>query len=178
MTFNAILTEVRQTGTRLIDTIQCFTDEELNRIPFQGSWSAGQVAEHLLRSESGLPLILRGTSRPTEGSPEENVEEIRTIFLDFTTKMQSPEFILPSEEPKNKAELVDALKANRRLILELASATDLTRTFTNFPFPGIGMLTGIEWLCFLNCHTIRHTRQIRNIYPLVKEVREVNTPAS
>ena len=178
MSTNSILSEVKQTGIELIETIAAFTDEDLNRVPFKGSWTAGQVAEHLLKSESGLPLILRGTSRPTEGSPDENVEEIRNTFLDFKTKMQSPEIILPTAGTKNKEKLVCALEANRRLILELASTTDLTRTFTTYPFPGIGMLTGREWLCFLVCHTIRHIRQMKNIYSIVRASREVDSPAT
>lgn len=177
MSTTPILSEVRQTGIELIETISAFIEEELNRVPFEGSWTAGQVAEHLLKSESGLPLILRGSSRPTEGSPDENVEEIRNIFLDFSTKMQSPEIIIPSAGTKNKEKLISALEANRQLILELASTTDLTRTLTTYPFPGIGMLTGREWLCFLVCHTIRHTRQMKNIYSIVKAARVVDTPA-
>jgi hypothetical protein len=174
----SILSEVKQTGIELIETIAAFTEEELNQVPFAGSWTAGQVAEHLLKSESGLPLILRGSSRPTEGSPDENVEEIRNIFLDFSTKMHSPEIILPAAGPKNKEKLISALEAKRRLILELTSTTDLTRTFTTYPFPGMGMLTGREWLCFLVCHTKRHIHQMKNIYSMVRAAREVDSPAT
>ena len=39
--------EIEQSVDNFIDTLSKFNDEQVNTIPFAGSWTAGQVADHL-----------------------------------------------------------------------------------------------------------------------------------
>jgi hypothetical protein len=159
------LAEIRETTKELLQVLSSFTEEQFNRIPFEGSWTAAQVAEHLLKSESGVPdMLMRGGSRPTERQPDEKVKIIQSIFLDFNTKLKSPEFILPSDKVQDKEAIVTAVRITRAGIKEVISTVDLSLTFTDFPFPVLGELTGWEWCCFIVCHSRRHIRQLRNIY--------------
>lgn len=156
--------EFDQTTNDLLNTIASFSQEEFNAIPFEGSWTAAQVTEHLLKSESRMPALFKSNSRPTtERKPDEKTAMIESIFLDFNTRLQSPEFILPSNEWKEKEALFNALKTTRTDIRSVIETVDLSRTFTDFPFPQIGELTGWEWICFLTCHAKRHIRQMKNI---------------
>ncbi|MGN6398980.1 MAG: DinB family protein [Flavisolibacter sp.] len=156
--------EFDETTNDLLNTIASFSQEEFNTIPFEGSWTAAQVTEHLLKSESRMPALFKSNSRPTtEREPDGKTAMIKSIFLDFNSKLQSPEFILPSSESKEKEDLFNAFKTVKADIRAVIETVDLSRTFTDFPFPQLGEFTGWEWICFLACHAKRHTRQMKNI---------------
>ncbi len=159
-----ILSGLDETTNDLLQTIALFTQEGFNKIPFENSWTAAQVADHIFKSETGIPAVLQGNTKPTERQPDEKAAQIKSIFLDYNLKMKSPESVLPSNEKQDKEQKTLALKANREKIVSLASAIDLEKTYYDFPFPTMGEFTGIEWLTFAICHTKRHTHQMKNIY--------------
>ncbi|WP_276503446.1 DinB family protein [Terrimonas pollutisoli] len=159
-----LLKQFEETEREFYNVLASFTQEQLNEVPFEGSWTAAQVADHMLKSKSGIPGLLRGPSRPTLREPDEMVEAINEAFLDFTTKLKSPDFIIPTDEPANKEELLQSLNSVRGNIKKASAAVDLSATITSFPFPGLGEFTGYEWIYFLVCHTKRHTHQLKNIF--------------
>ena len=158
-----ILLSLDETTRELLSTIGSFTPEHLNTIPFEGSWTAGQVAEHLLKSESGIPEVLTGPVVAAVRPIDEMVPAIESVFLDFTTRLKSPDFILPSDEPKDKQVLLDAFEFVRSELKKIAGSADLSKVCTSFPFPQMGELTRLEWLHFAICHSKRHIRQMKNI---------------
>lgn len=161
---NDILVMLDENTNELLKSVALFTPEQFNKVPFEGSWTAAQVAEHLLKSESNVPDVWNGNTEITQRDPEEKSAILRNIFLDFSTKIKSPEFILPSDKWQEPDSLYNALKENRSKIRNLVEEKDLTLTFTDFSFPQLGELTGMEWATFVICHAIRHTRQLNNIY--------------
>lgn len=163
-----LIFELEETSKDLFETLSLFTQEEFNAIPFAGSWTAGQVGEHLFKSESNMPGLLKGRSEKTERDPFEHVGTIRNVFLDYTTKMQSPEFILPSNDPKDRNELLEDFKGVRQQLKIILDSLDLNRTFTNFSFPRLGHLTGWELVSFAVCHSKRHIRQMKIIAEKLK----------
>ncbi|MDQ6762521.1 MAG: DinB family protein [Bacteroidota bacterium] len=164
-----ILSGLDETSNDLFQTIALFTQDQFNKVPFQNSWTAAQVAEHIFKSEKGIPVVLKGKNRPTERQPGEKVEKIKSIFLDYDLKMKSPESVFPSNEKHDKEQMAASLKANREEIVKVASTLDLKQTFYDFEFPTLGEFTGIEWLTFITCHTKRHTHQMKNIYSKLNE---------
>jgi len=165
-----ILIEFDETTADLLKTISSFSQEQFNRIPFEGSWTAGQVAEHLFKSESNAARVLKGNTTPTtDRKPDANEEAFRSSFLNFEIKFQSPGFVLPSDEPKDKEEFLNGFKKTREDIKKIIDTEDLTLTCAEFSFPGMGELTKQEWICFVNCHSIRHTRQMKNIYEKLRQ---------
>lgn len=154
--------------SELLKALSLFNKEEINVIPFAESWTAGQVAEHLLKSGYGIIKVLSGKTVPVERRPDLNVEFIEAIFLDFTKKAKSSRAIWPSEEPKEKEKIIDALKVMMDKIREITATADLTRCCMDFPFPTLGEFTRWEWVTFIICHTRRHTFQIENIYKEIK----------
>ncbi len=50
--------EIDSVLTNMIKTLSLFTEEEINTIPFEGSWTPGQVAQHIILSDSGFCLII------------------------------------------------------------------------------------------------------------------------
>jgi hypothetical protein len=143
--------------------ISQFTEEAFNRVPFEGSWTPGQVADHIAKAEAGMPAVWQGRTQITERPADKNVPIIEKIFLDFSTKLKSPDFILPSNAPLDKEMLYNSIKSTRAKIEELAATIDMSLTFMDFSFPTIGELTGIEGAVFIISHSKRHIHQLRNM---------------
>lgn len=158
-----IATELAQTREAFLQALSLFDQDNFNTIPFEGSWTAGQVAEHVFKSVDGTPALLRADAEQTERDPALNVPHLRAMFLDYETKMKSPPFILPSDAPKNLASLTQALDGKLSAIIDAAKAIDLTLTIVNFEFPGSGPLTRLEMVNFMSVHTQRHTHQLKEI---------------
>jgi uncharacterized damage-inducible protein DinB len=173
-----LIKEFEETTSELLSTLSSFSNEKFNQVPFEGSWTAGQVAEHLFKSESNIPRVLKGNSKETKRDPFEKTGIIRSIFLDYTKKLQSPEFILPSNDKKDKDQFINAFEKIRKELRTLIETTDLSRTFTDFPFPQLGEFTGWEWICFAVCHSKRHIRQMKIIAEKLKAAEtSVDNPA-
>lgn len=58
-----ILSGLAETSGDLFKTFDLFTQDQFNKIPFENSWTAAQVADHILKSESGIPVVLKGKSK-------------------------------------------------------------------------------------------------------------------
>lgn len=159
-----LLKQFNETESELLKAVSSFSEEQLNTVPFEGSWTAGQVTEHLLKSKSGIPQLLSGATKSTEREPDEKVEIIKSIFLDFNSKFKSPDFVLPSDAPHEKQALLNSLKKTWMEINKAANSLDLSEICTSFPFPQLGELTRWEWMNFAIVHTQRHTRQLKNIF--------------
>ena len=88
--------EINKTFSELGEIISSFDEDQFNLIPFEGSWTAGQVTQHVTLSISGFEKIMNGSIAETERSPDALKQKIKEIFLDFTTKIKSPDFIAVS----------------------------------------------------------------------------------
>jgi len=163
-----LITGLEETTKDLLETLASFNQEDFNKVPFEGSWTAGQVAEHLFKSESNIPRVLKGNAEETKRDPFEKVAIIESIFLDYTKKLRSPEFILPSNEVKDKTYFIKAFEGTRTELKHFIETADLTRTFIDFPFPQLGTFTGWEWICFAVSHSKRHIRQMKIIAEKLK----------
>jgi hypothetical protein len=162
MDVNSLNTQVEQTGGAIVGELNLFSEQQLNTVPFEGSWTGGQVAEHLLMS-GGVVEVVFGRTAPTERAPDEKVPMLR-IFLDFSIKMQTPDFIVPSDGFHAKQPLIDKLGENWARIREAVGSLDLTETCLDFEMPSVGHLTRLEWISFHVFHTKRHLHQLKNIH--------------
>jgi uncharacterized protein YndB with AHSA1/START domain len=169
---NELLRSLKNTKVELLQALSLFNEEEFNTIPFEGSWTAGQVGEHLLKSAPGIIKILLGNTEPTTRPVDEKVKTLEFIFLDFTKKAKSSKSIWPSDDHKEKEKLIGDLKAIMEEI-ENTLLLDLSPTCTDFPFPTLGEMTRWEWINFVMCHTKKHTWQIQNIYKSIKDKQAV-----
>ncbi|NRF40532.1 DinB family protein [Pedobacter foliorum] len=161
------LNKVTETTDELLKLISSLSEEQLNKVPFEGSWTAGQVTDHISQSFGGIIETVNDKAVPTERDPGKKIDLIKGIFLDFTTKMTSPDFVLPSPPPHKKEVLVADLNTMKDQITEAIKTLDLTETHMNFEIPGFGKFTRLEWINFLIYHMQRHTHQIKNIQQLV-----------
>lgn len=137
------------------------SQEEINTVPFPGSWTAAQVTEHLCKSDNAIINALTGPVYPTNRPPDAGVNGLRETFLNFDTKLPSPDFIIPENTPYDKAGLMKAFKAGREQIGNAIRSVDLT---TSCQMPIFGEPTRLELICFVIFHTRRHVNQLKHIH--------------
>jgi hypothetical protein len=135
----------------------------MNAVPFEGSWTAAQVCQHLYKSEKGMDELLYAPTQPVDRNPEEKAQGLKDIFLNFDHKMKSPDFINPEDKHYEKAELEQPLKETKDKMVEAAHKVNLAEIAPvpdGHPFKGN---TKLEMLHFITYHTIRHNHQLKNI---------------
>lgn len=157
------ISELQEANARFRDVLNAFTQEQFNKVPFSGSWTAAQVADHILKSQASAPEFFQGTVQATERAPDAQIAGIRDIMMNFDAKMQAPDFILPSESPLDKGELLQALQQTDEATRKVAQELDLTATCMDFEVPVLGNMTRLEWIYFMVYHTRRHTQQLEMI---------------
>ena len=160
MNAKSLAIEIEQSVDNFLLTLSKFDNEHLNAFPFPGSWTAGQVADHIRKATDGLPD--QHTKAP-DRDPELYVETLQSLFLDFNAKYESPEFIIPDNGPFEKDRLIKQLEGIRNKNSAIAREKDLALLCLDFEMPGLGALTRYEWLKFIVVHTQRHAYQLRNI---------------
>jgi hypothetical protein len=160
---NDLQHEIANTKAEVLKALDLFDKDSINVVPFEGSWTAGQVAEHILMSISGVLETIKGPVKPTERNPQEHIKQLGDIFLNMDIKMKSPDFIIPSNNPQNIVSLSVALSSTLDGIKQVAEKGDLTVTCIGFDMPVLGALTKLEWISFASFHTRRHTQQLKNI---------------
>jgi hypothetical protein len=156
-----------QTTNDFVNVLESFDEQQFNERPFEKSWSAAQVGDHIFLSVKRLPLLFAGAATGEKRDHAAKIEMLRSVFLNFETKIDAPAFIIPSEEPYDKTELIRSLKESFTAIAEAIQQYDLTEEMAGSEFPRAGFLTRYEWIWFVIFHTERHTRQLREIKKLV-----------
>lgn len=159
-----LLKEWKQTEDRLLKVISEYSDENFQTVPFEGSWTAAQVCDHVAKSLAGVAKSLSQQNEPAERMPGQYTEMLKSIFLNFDQKFQSPSAILPGENPAGKKEMYKKLKNIGDQLSNAIQKEDLSQLCTLYPFPTIGNLTRLEWLSFSCFHTQRHIFQLEKIY--------------
>jgi len=158
-----ITTALDQTMAELLHLVSSLDEEQINGIPFEGSWTAGQLVQHLILSSSGFIEVINGPVQETGRAPDERVERIRADFLNFDTRVEAADFLNPPAIRYDKAELLRSLEDIRSRLRETAETLDLTPTCRAFELPVYGYLTRLEALSFVLYHTQRHIHQLRRI---------------
>ena len=148
--------------------LSSFNEQQINVVPFAGSWTAGQLSKHVLMSNFGFIEIMNGSYKETQRQPDEMVQKIKSDFLDFSTKGQSADNLKPPLIDYNKNELLINLETFKENINQVIENSHLTKTCTAFELPIYGFLTRWEALHFILYHTQRHIHQLENILKKIK----------
>lgn len=158
--------EFEEVTKELVLVLTAFDQEQLNAVPYADSWTAGQVGEHLFKSDTAILNALHGPVKQTQRAPDQNVDGINSQFLDFSTKMKSPDITTPANNIHHDKEwLIMALKSNRDLICRAIKTLDLSLTCTDPVMSAIvGDWTRQEYINFVISHTHRHINQLKKIY--------------
>lgn len=155
-----------KTASKLMSTVNEFTAQTINEIPFESSWTAGQVADHLTRSNTSIARALGLAGTKTDRDSSERIQELKDLFLNFTIKFKSPDFILPTQDVYEKEVIIAHLNHSMVKLKEIAKQADLSEMIKH---PAFGDITKFEILHFVLYHTQRHTRQLENILQVLSK---------
>jgi len=147
---------------KLTQQLSSLNERQLNTVPFTGSWTAGQLGNHLYKSYN-IKNVLNGNVEDTDRDPVAKLPEIEKAFKDFTIKMNSPEMVLPTTKYIEKERLLSSLQERIEEQREAIQTMDLSKTCLDAEIPGSGPFTRQEWLGFNTIHTERHNHQLKNI---------------
>jgi hypothetical protein len=161
VTTNEILNEFEAATYAYMHAVKLFSQQQINEAPYEGCWTAAQITDHIFQSDNAVLKALHGPSQPANRPPDQGIDNLKAIFLDFSTKLKSPDFIIPDNIEHDKENLVSAFKSQRELIGKAIKTLDLTATVS---MPIFGEPTRLELISFVIFHTQRHTNQVRNIY--------------
>lgn len=151
------LADVNQTFRNLFLSV---SEEQVNTVPFKDSWTPAQVARHVFKAEAGMMKALETPASETGRDAFAAVPELKHIFLDFTTKLKSPEMAVPEQKEYNKEELIRQLDGIATKLTEVIPHINNKELVTGLP---AGDLTKGEIIHFLLYHTLRHIHQLEHI---------------
>lgn len=159
--------EINDTFSNLGDRLFSFNNEQLNTVPFEGSWTGGQVVDHITRSFEGYSQLMNGPAARVDRAADEKVQPLRDLFLNLSVKFNAPDFIIPGSGPFDRdtqLARLDQLKDDMLKSLSLTPGEELAGA----ELPGFKRLTRLEWQHFYVTHTERHSQQLKNIFDVLK----------
>ncbi len=157
---------VNDTTSEILQLVSSFGKKEINIIPFEGSWTAAQVAEHVTKSNTGIAKEFQKKGKICEREPDAGVQHLKSVFLNFTTKLRSPEFILPTRDMYSRETVIRNLKKSIDTLKGVSKNEDLFRVIDH---PIFGEVTKLEMLHFVVYHTQRHIHQLKNIIKILED---------
>ncbi|MEP7277736.1 MAG: DinB family protein [Bacteroidota bacterium] len=166
-----VLDAIKEASTRLLDALLPLTETQLNTIPFEDSWTAAQLADHITKSNKAMEQAMEMEGKPTHRDPAARAAELRNTFLDFSIRFKSPEFILPTQRQYEKAPLIGALQKSNTRLQEVVPTINAAGMIN---LPAFGEITKLELLYFGLYHTQRHIRQLTGMLPHVKSLSKAN----
>lgn len=155
---------INKTFNDLITILSGINEKDLNRIPFENSWSIGQVVEHIILCGNGIPDHKTDISTRRQN---EKVPILKKIFSNMDEKSKADPALTPHGFDHKPHDLINQLKAIGEKLRSIATERNLNAICLDMEFPTLGLLTRYEWLSFICFHTQRHTRQIKNILNLL-----------
>lgn len=152
---------------QVLDALAPLDTDAINRKPNSGVWSLAQVVDHLTRSDAVMARVARGTSEPSPRDPLEKVEQMRTRFGDFESKLSAFGMLIPGNEAMELDDVVRKFSEARAHFRDSVASGDLTELCTRFAHPLFGQLTRAEWGWFTIIHTERHLVQFSRIQTML-----------
>lgn len=167
---DSIINQLEAVLDETVQLLSSFTQKEANTVPFEGSWTAAQVGQHLFLAEKNMDKLLMAPTEVADRQPDANVAQLKSIFLNYENKFESPEFIAPEDREYNKEELVKSLEDVKLTLLEAVQIANLAQEAPLPPGHPLAGNTKLEIMYFVIYHTTRHNKQLRNIHQSFKKV--------
>jgi len=160
-----LLTAIDESVSELVSLMSSLDESKINSVPYKDSWTAAQLLRHVTKSTSGMAKAMRSESKPAVRDPGEKILHLKKAFLDFSTKMKSPDFIVPEEGPYEKQAVINEINKSFQEFKESTNKASLNDIVEGLP---LGEITKLEILYFVLYHTQRHLHQMKKIYGALK----------
>ena len=147
---------------QLLKEIKEISDEDLNIKPTPDTWSIKQLLEHLYLMEATITKTIKKQLAFGEVSIVD--EKPIQLAVNRSTKVEAPDYVLPSEEFSTRDSLKDKLALSHQELVEVALQTDDTKLLEKaFTHPIFGQLNLQQWIHFVGYHELRHIEQIKEV---------------
>ncbi|MFC7687945.1 DinB family protein [Ureibacillus sp. GCM10028918] len=147
----------------IMKSVQTLTDDQLNTVVTEGTWSIAQVLEHLYMMEVNVVRLIQ-LALSKEDEFEAPGSFPLSVIADRSIKISAPEYLIPSSNFQTLHELKEKLSASRASIekvLQEHSEEELNqKTFAHRRF---GVLSLNQWIALIGYHEQRHIGQIEEI---------------
>ena len=158
--------QISEVFDNFIKSLSQLSNETLNTEPKQGTWTIGQLAQHVILATSGLPDT---KTKPAERKYDQLEQEIKDVFLNFEMKATSPGFIAPEKKMYTMEYVLTQLKKNKIILLSILKEKELTELCLDVALPNWGNLTRYEWIKLIIYHVQRHTVQLKKLQDSLKK---------
>lgn len=159
-----LIKDINASTQRLVDKLTAFSTMDFNTKPNPVSWSAGDVAEHILKVEIGVNNVLRGPVQHTGRPEDEHLEWMQSAFSNKERRMNAPDFSFPTETKKDLWEMINQITWQRDKLKEIITTATLSDACIGYKHYYFGELTIYEWVQFVLLHCERHLWQLDNIH--------------
>lgn len=163
MEIQEIVHNLNETREELLGILKGLNRDQLHMKKDSGSWSIGQIYQHLIKTEELFIVAIKKGLR----SKEDSFLEKKTLefLLDRSKKIVAPDIAKPTDEIIEYHEIFDKLKNSRKKLYEVINAIEdqsvLSRRY--FVHPVFKEMLLIEWMETLYLHEQRHIKQINEI---------------
>jgi uncharacterized damage-inducible protein DinB len=164
---DSLLSALDQNTQSVIDAMSNLDTDTINRKPNSGVWSLAQVVDHLTRSDAVMGRVARGTTEPCERDPLEKVDQMRTRFGDFESKLSAFGMLIPGNEAMEVDDVIRKFTESRAQFRDAVATGEPDVICTRFAHPLFGPLTRAEWGWFTIIHTERHLVQFSRIQSML-----------
>jgi DinB superfamily len=160
----SVLDQIDEEVAVLIEEMSLIDEHKINDIPYQDGWTAGQLFDHITKSTITINQNINQDGTPAKRDPGARIEELKNTFLDFSTQLKSPAFILPEQKQYDKLDAIKNLGSSFQELKVSASNHDLAVVVKSI----LGELTKWELLHFVLFHTQRHLQQMKKIHEALR----------
>lgn len=158
--------DIEAVKNKFLKKVAGLTNEQLNKIPAEGGWSAAQTLYHCAFAESGTILVINKNlaentvqAKSDFGSVIRNIALV--IFLKLPLKFKAPKQVSKVPENITIEELKKYFDKNsedfKKILQDLPS--ELEDKFI-FKHPRSGLFNIIQTLNFTREHYLHHERQL------------------
>ena len=156
-----LFNSLHNTSAELIKLISSADSREINSVPFKNSWTAAQLGAHIIKSNKAIIQAMDMQGKTAQRDPGERKGELKSMFLDYKIKFQSPDFITPGQQIYEKSTLIADLKKSIKQLKLIIPKTDITEIIS---LPSFGEITKLELAWSVLYHTKRHIHQLKKIF--------------
>lgn len=146
--------------------LTAFSEKGLNLKPFRGSWTAAQLADHVILYNKAAASLFRQKGQTHAGNASEKMPELAAWLLDKASRSKAEATLLPARQLYGQVRLTDSVQQSFAMIGELALQHDLSECVRHETW---GWMTRLELLHLVLFHSMRHRRQLQHIYGITEQ---------
>ena len=160
---NRMVADLQASHNALLQSLQDASEQDAQRHPVPGRWSALDCVEHLVVAEQYLFAQIQGAPQGEPAPDSKREERIRKYGADRSRPLLSPEGVAPAGRYPSLAAALHDFQAARSVTIQFVESCEEDLRARSVSHPVLGTLNAWEMLLTITAHPHRHAGQIREI---------------